>query len=100
MLGKNNDSNEKAEAPEYVEAAQVQPGREPSVVLDAKAEKRMYRKMDLRLLPILALLYLVAFLDRGVSFYRPAERYPRRLTTDFLRMPALLAIEVSNSTAV
>jgi len=33
--------------------------------MDAKAEKRMYRKIDYHLMPILALLYLVAFLDRG-----------------------------------
>jgi hypothetical protein len=29
-------------------------------------EKKILRKMDLRLIPILAVLYLLAFLDRGV----------------------------------
>jgi len=37
----------------------------PTVLLDEKEEKRLYRKIDWHLLPILALLYLVAFLDRG-----------------------------------
>ena len=38
---------------------------EPAVHLDAKQEDRLYRKIDAKLLWILALLYLVAFLDRG-----------------------------------
>lgn len=38
---------------------------EPAVHLDAKQEDRLYRKIDYKLLWILALLYLVAFLDRG-----------------------------------
>lgn len=38
---------------------------EPAVHFDAKREDRLYRKIDSRLLWILALLYLVAFLDRG-----------------------------------
>ena len=58
--------DEKLESPEYAEAANTPSGQEPAVILDAMAEKRMYRKMDFRLLPILSLLYLVAFLDRGV----------------------------------
>lgn len=37
----------------------------PTVHFDAKQEDRLYRKIDSRLLWILALLYLVAFLDRG-----------------------------------
>jgi hypothetical protein len=31
----------------------------------SKAEKKILRKMDLRLIPMLALLYLLSFLDRG-----------------------------------
>lgn len=69
MLGK--PSEEKVEKTGYAEAVEVQSRQEPSVVLDAKAEKRLYRKMDLRLLPILSLLYLVAFLDRGVRESAP-----------------------------
>lgn len=38
---------------------------EPVEHFDGKREDRMYRKIDSRLLWILALLYLVAFLDRG-----------------------------------
>lgn len=38
---------------------------EPAVHFDIKREDRLYRKIDGRLLWILALLYLVAFLDRG-----------------------------------
>jgi hypothetical protein len=34
---------------------------------DAKATKRLLRKMDIRLIPFLALLYLLSFLDRYVS---------------------------------
>lgn len=78
MSGSGNRTppmNEKADAGKG-EAVHVETGSgtgiedfaaliEPGTHLDAKAEKRMYRKMDWRLLPILALLYLVAFLDRG-----------------------------------
>ena len=38
---------------------------QPAVVFEGKSEDRLYRKVDGRLLWILALLYLVAFLDRG-----------------------------------
>ncbi len=31
-------------------------------------ESKLWRKMDLRLLPILALIYLMAFMDRGALF--------------------------------
>lgn len=34
---------------------------------DGKATKRLLRKMDIRLIPFLALLYLLSFLDRCVS---------------------------------
>jgi len=34
---------------------------------DTKATKRLLRKMDVRLIPFLALLYLLSFLDRCVS---------------------------------
>jgi hypothetical protein len=33
--------------------------------LTAEQEKKLWRKVDLRLMPILSLMYLVAFLDRG-----------------------------------
>lgn len=34
-------------------------------------EKKILRKMDLRLIPVLALLYLLSFLDRESTFIRP-----------------------------
>ena len=36
------------------------------VSYDTKATKRLLRKMDIRLIPFLALLYLLSFLDRYV----------------------------------
>ncbi|KAF9518068.1 hypothetical protein BS47DRAFT_1380020 [Hydnum rufescens UP504] len=38
--------------------------------LTAEEEKRLYRKIDLRLMPILALMYLLAFMDRGPKYFR------------------------------
>jgi hypothetical protein len=40
---------------------------EDHVSFDTKATKRLLRKMDVRLIPFLALLYLLSFLDRYVS---------------------------------
>ena len=40
---------------------------EDHVSFDMKATKRLLRKMDIRLIPFLALLYLLSFLDRYVS---------------------------------
>ncbi|KAG6907011.1 hypothetical protein DXG01_010914 [Tephrocybe rancida] len=37
----------------------------PPPVLDEAEEKTLYRKLDARLMPILALLYLLSFIDRG-----------------------------------
>jgi hypothetical protein len=37
---------------------------EPEHLFDEKATSRLVRKIDLRLLPFLALLYLLSFLDR------------------------------------
>lgn len=37
------------------------------VVYDEKETKRILRKIDIRILPVLTLLYLMAFLDRGNS---------------------------------
>ena len=39
----------------------------PPPVLTAEAERRLYRKIDMRLMPILALMYLLSFMDRGES---------------------------------
>ena len=35
---------------------------------DRAAERRLLRKLDLRILPVLWILYLVNFIDRYVSF--------------------------------
>jgi len=35
--------------------------------LTPEEEARIWRKIDLRLMPILALIYLFSFLDRGIS---------------------------------
>ena len=37
----------------------------PPPTLTKAEEKRLYRKIDIRLMPILALMYLLSFLDRG-----------------------------------
>ena len=37
----------------------------PPPVLSLEQEKALYRKIDLRLMPILSLMYLCSFLDRG-----------------------------------
>ena len=43
----------------------------PPPNLTPEQEKRLYRKIDLRLMPILTLMYLCSFLDRSKSFQRP-----------------------------
>ena len=37
----------------------------PPPNLSPEEEKRLFRKIDLRLMPILSLMYLLSFLDRG-----------------------------------
>jgi len=37
----------------------------PPMTLTEEQEKKLWRKIDLRILPILSLLYLFSFLDRG-----------------------------------
>lgn len=37
----------------------------PCVVFDPKQESRLWRKVDLRLMPMIALMYLLSFMDRG-----------------------------------
>ena len=37
----------------------------PPPTLTLEEEKRIYRKIDLRIMPILVLMYLCSFLDRG-----------------------------------
>lgn len=37
----------------------------PPPTLSAEEEKMLWRKIDLRLMPILSLMYLFSFMDRG-----------------------------------
>lgn len=37
----------------------------PCAVFDPKQESRLWRKVDLRLMPMIALMYLLSFMDRG-----------------------------------
>jgi hypothetical protein len=55
-----------SDSPEKSTVAQVENAQdqEHHVSFDAKATKRLLRKMDIRLIPFLALLYLLSFLDR------------------------------------
>lgn len=49
----------------------------PPPTLTVKEERLLWRKIDLRLMPILSLMYLLSFLDRGARF---------RLTTRPVRL--------------
>ena len=40
-------------------------------VIDPAAEKKLLRKIDLRVIPILWFLFMLAFLDRTNSSHRP-----------------------------
>ena len=42
-------------------------GLPPPPQLSKEEERKLYRKIDLRLMPILALMYLLSFMDRGRS---------------------------------
>lgn len=44
-------------------------GLPPPPVLTEEEERRLYRKLDWRLMPILSLMYLFSFLDRGECLY-------------------------------
>ena len=57
-----SDGLKKSEVAQF-EHAQT---HEDHVSFDTKATKRLLRKMDIRLIPFLALLYLLSFLDRYV----------------------------------
>ena len=51
------------------EVAQIAYGGEetlpPPPTLNADEERRLWRKVDMRLMPILTIMYLCSFLDRG-----------------------------------
>ena len=56
-------------SPSYIESEAVNFGGEdglpPPPQLSEAEEKKLWRKIDLWLLPILTLLYLLSFIDRG-----------------------------------
>lgn len=39
----------------------------PPPTLSTEEERKLWRKIDLRLMPILSLMYLLSFLDRGAQ---------------------------------
>ena len=59
-------------SPSYIESEAINFGGEdhlpPPPRLTEAEEKKLWRKIDLKLLPILTLLYLLSFIDRGEVF--------------------------------
>ncbi|KAK4939433.1 hypothetical protein LTR28_009368, partial [Elasticomyces elasticus] len=43
--------------------------------LDPRAEKRLVRKLDLHIIPVVMLLYLLSFLDRSASYENRKKKY-------------------------
>lgn len=56
-------------------------GEAVSPVLTLEQEKRLWRKVDTRILPTLTLMYLCSFMDRGT----PLAVLPLSLLTDTIR---------------
>lgn len=72
LKGYSTDEKDRAESPpEYIEkgsgAPDIQPLSPEAAAID---EKKLLRKIDLRLIPWLSLLYLISFLD--VRIFRAA----------------------------
>lgn len=59
--------------------------------LSEKEKKRILRKVDMRLVPLLTLLYLIAFIDRSNSEFGFQYFYELPLTSAQLEMPRLQA---------
>lgn len=53
----------------------------PPPKLTPEQEKKLYRKVDLWLMPILTLMYLFSFLDRGQQTGRPSYRSRRSFSS-------------------
>jgi hypothetical protein len=64
-LKKSPDSRVSTRAVDLGGEAQLSPPLE----LTAAQELALYRKIDLRLMPIMILMYLLASMDRGTPFY-------------------------------
>lgn len=57
--------NEKMVATQLDKASHLDDNAPPHM-FSAEEEKRLWRKVDLRLMPILAIMYLLSFMDRGM----------------------------------
>ena len=62
------------EAVDVVYASSVGGAERPPMQLTPEEERRIYRKIDLRLLPILTIMYLASYLDRGTFSIRLSSR--------------------------
>lgn len=60
----NPEIQEKGTGVELLETVSTESSNSQEHLYDDKATARLVRKIDLRLLPFLALLYLLSFLDR------------------------------------
>jgi hypothetical protein len=65
---------------------------EPSDV-SIEAERKLIRKLDLQLIPVIVLLYLFSFLDRGMSPHSCVELKTKRGTTVNIGNARLYGIE-------
>lgn len=66
-IGLDNDKSPTSDDVERDEADEV---RRSVQAYSPEEAKRILRKVDYRLIPLLTLLYLLAFIDRGNSTYR------------------------------
>lgn len=60
-----NGSEHKQHREECLEDADLDPKNVP--LLTPEQERKLWKKVDIRLMPILSLMYLLAYLDRGAS---------------------------------
>lgn len=91
-MAQNIGSLEKSSSDLHVEIFDDEKHKDVDTVAEAgltdfdQAEvKRILRKIDLRLLPVLTALYLMSFLDRSNSQYDPSQSNENVLTCPFSR---------------
>jgi hypothetical protein len=60
-----NGSGEKQHCDERLDNADLDPKNVQ--LLTPEQERKLWRKVDIRLMPILSLMYLLCYLDRGAS---------------------------------
>ena len=56
---------------------------EPPALLSIEEEKRIYRKIDLRLVPIVTLLQMLSFMDRGALHVQECSTILTRLSREY-----------------